>query len=454
MALTLSGCIFKKSAPEQYRVDLEVWGVFDDSDAYADIFGAYRKINPYVGSINYRKLPLETYKEDLLNALAAGNGPDIFMIRNAWRSSFEDKIVPVPDYLLSEKQYRDVFVDVVAEDFISNNKVYGASLSADSLALYYNKDLFNAAGIVDPPATWEELLSDVPKLNRVDQFGNIIQSAVALGTAYNINRSADLLSVLMFQMGSAILQPEQERRRFDFTDENSRKAMDFYIQFARIGSNAYTWNPSLHYSLDTFYEGRLGMMINYSWHFATIKQKNTKLNFAVAPLPQFSGMKPINFANYWGFVIAKNKATEEVVGQAPARGTVKVDLEKQNRLRVHEAWQLLNYLTLPHPGNKMTLQNGIAGTTKEFTLSFDPAKRYLEKTNKPAARRDLIGEQRNDVRLAPFALGNLIAKNWYQGNIELVEAVFAEMINAVNRGEKSVYDALTITTNRVNVLNK
>jgi multiple sugar transport system substrate-binding protein len=451
--LSLSGCIFKKAAPENYQVKLEVWGIFDDSDAYTEVLGAYRKINPYVGEINYRKLPLETYKDDLLNALAAGNGPDIFMIRNSWRGAFEDKIAPAPDYLMNEKQYRDTFVDVVANDFINNGKIYGASLSADSLALYYNKDLFNAAGIVDPPATWEELLNDVSKLNRVDQFGNINQSAVALGTAYNINRSMDLLTVLMFQMGGGILQPSFGKH-IEFTDENSRRALEFYTQFARIGSNAYAWNPSLHYSIDTFYEGTLGMMINYSWHFATIKQKNAKLNFAVAPLPQFAGTAPINLANYWGFAVAKNKATEDVPGQTASQTAVKPDSEKQNYLRIHEAWQLLNYLTLPHPGNKLTLQNGIAGTTKDFTLSFDPAKKYLEKTQKPAARRDLIEEQKNNLRLAPFATGNLIAKNWYQGNIELVEAIFAEMIDAVNKGEKSVYDALTITTNRVNVLTR
>ncbi len=450
--MSLSGCIFKQTAPEQYKVNLEVWGVFDDSDAYADVFNQYRKINPYIGEINYRKLPLETYKDDILNALAAGKGPDIFMIRNAWRGSFEDKIAPAPEYLLTEKQYRDVFVDVVAEDFIGNGKIYGAPLSADSLALYYNKDLFNAAGIVNPPTTWDELLGDISKLNRVDQFGNVVQSAVALGTAYNINRSMDLLTVLMFQMGSSILPPGQ--KRVELTDENSRKALEFYTQFSRINSNTYTWNPSLHYSIDSFYEGTLGMMIDYSWHFATVKQKNSKLNFAVAPLPQFSDGKPVNFANYWGFAVAKNKVAEDKPGQAAPQGAVKPDLEKQNYLRIHEAWQFLNYLTLPHPDNKITLQNGIAGTTKEFTLSFDPAKKYLEKTDKPAARRDLIEEQKNDVRLAPFATGNLIAKNWYQGNMELVEAIFAEMIDSVNKGEKSVYDALTITTNRVNVLTK
>ncbi|MFZ2299672.1 MAG: extracellular solute-binding protein [Candidatus Moraniibacteriota bacterium] len=449
-ALLLSGCGFKSAPPESYQVKLEVWGVFDDSDAYAEIFGAYRKINPYVGELNYRKLPIETYQEDLLDALAAGKGPDIFMIRNAWRSAFEDKVATAPE-TFTEKEYRDTFVDVVANDFIKDGQIYGVPLSADSLALYYNKDIFNAAGIARPPVTWEELLSLVPRLNSIDSLGNVRQSAVALGTAYNINRSTDVLTAMMLQMGSGI--GESGQRRIEFADDNSRRALEFYTQFANISSGAYSWNPRLHYSIDAFYEGTLGMMVNYSWHYATIKQKNAKLNFGTAPLPQFAGTTPTNFANYWGFAVAKNKATE--ISQDTADpAAVKPDPEKQNFLRVHEAWQFLRYMAFPHPGDVITLQNGIAGTVKDFPLAFDPTQLYLEKTGKPAARRDLIERQKSDVVFAPFALGNLIAKNWHQGNPEGVETVFAEMINTVNNNEKSAYDALSTAVNRIDILSR
>ncbi len=431
----LSGCGFKSSAPEKYLVRLEVWGVFDDSDAYTEIFNDYQKMNPYIGQITYRKLPLETYKEDLLNALAAGKGPDIFMIRNAWRGSFEDKVVPAPDTSVTEKQFRDAFVDVAVDDFVSDGKIYGVPLSVDSLGLYYNKDIFNAAGITGPPVTWEELLLDVQKLNSIDGLGNVNQSAIALGTAYNINRSTDILTALMFQMGSSINQTKEGRT--EFSDENSRRALDFYTQFARVGSNYYSWNPRLHYSIDAFYEGTLGMMINYSYHSATIRQKNAKLNFGVAPLPQFAGRAPVNIANYWGFAVAKNKVTEDAGTQGMLKNAVKLDAETENTLRIHEAWQLLNYIALPHPEGKITLRNGLEGTMADFPLTSDPTKKYLEKTGKPAARRDLIDTQKNDVLIAPFALGNLIAKNWYQGNPEAVETIFAEMINGVNLGSKA-----------------
>ena len=441
-----TGWGLKKKSPEAYAVDLEIWGVFDDTDAYTDVFNEYRKINPYVRSIEYRKMSPETYREDLLNALAAGKGPDLFMIRNAWRPSFEDKIAPAPDILLNEQQYREKLVDVAANDFLSQDKkIYGLPLSVDSLALYYNKDLFNAAGIATPPSTWEEVLEDAKRLSRVDQFGNVTQSGIAMGTAYNINRSTDVLTALMFQLGANLGGTPDAPAVL--SDEKGRQALEFYTQFANGSSSFYSWNPRLHYSIDAFYEGTLGMMVNYSWHYQTIKQKNAKLNFGTAPLPQFAGTASQNFANYWGYAVSKNKVAVAPVGQE----NVKIDQEKQNYLRVHEAWQLLKFMGMPHPDKKVTLMNGITGNTKDFPIAIDPTQKYLERTMKPAARRDLIEAQKTDVVLSPFAFGNLIAKDWYQGSPEAVETILAELIDTVNKGEKSIYDALNAANNRINL---
>lgn len=445
----LSGCSLKSAPPEGYKVKLEVWGVVDDTDAYSELFSQYKKINPYVSEIIYRKLPAETYKEDVINALASGNGPDVFMIRNAWRGAFEDKIVPMPDSAAAEKFYRDSFVDVVSQDFIKDGQIYGAPLSVDSLGLYYNKDLFNAAGITSPPATWEEVLGDLSKLNHIDQLGNINQSAIALGTAYNVNRSSDILMALLLQMGAG--REKANESQMNFADMNGRKALEFYNQFSDINSASYSWNPRLHYSIDAFFEGTLGMMFNYSWRYAELQKKNAKLNFGVAPLPQFAGMASVNFANYWGFVVAKNK-TIVPDAQPSTANTAPVDLVKQNALRIHESWQLIRYLTFQHANNSMTLQNGLTKATATFPLTTDPAKKYLEKTNKPAARRDLIEEQKNDIALAPFAVGNLIAKNGYQGNPEGAETTLAEMIDAVNKGEKTIDNALQVAVRRINTL--
>ena len=333
--------------------------------------------------------------------------------------------------------------DVAATDFIgTDNKIYGIPASVDSLALYYNKDLFNAAGISRAPETWEEVADDVKRLTVIDQFGNITRSGIALGTGTNINRSSDILTVLMLQMGSQMKDSGTDR--VNFGDQSSQQAFEFYTQFSRIGSPVYTWNARQHYSIDAFYEGTAAMMVNYSWQYETIKQKNAKLNIGVALLPQFNREAPVNLANYWGYAVSKDKTPQ----------STPTNPEKQNYLRVFESWQFLKFLTLHGQKKTVTLINGLSGTSKEFPLLTDPTKEYLDITHKPAARRDLIAAEQNDVTLAPFAYGNLIAKNWYQGNPEALDGIFIDMIDSVVRGEKNVREALTVGANRTNLLGR
>ena len=452
LTASLSGCGFKQGAGQSYKISLEIWGVFDDSDVYIKPIGDYIKINPHIRGIQYRKLSPETYKEDLLNAMASGKGPDIFMTRNSWRASFEDKTAPAPEGLVTEKEYRDFLVDVAAADFIgTGNRIYGIPLSVDSLALYYNKDLFNAAGISRPPETWDEVGEDIRKLTTLDQFGNITHSGIALGTGTNINRSSDILIALMMQFGVDLKGVRNSG--VSLSGNSSTKALDYYTQFSRIGSLAYTWNARQHYSIDSFYEGTTAMMINYSWQYETLKQKNAKLNIGIARLPQLNKSTPANVANYWGYAVSKNRAFDKGGFSATNADTV-VSAEKQNEVRVLEAWQFLEYLALSGGKKGISITNGLTGESKDFPLTNDPTKDYLEKTHKPAARRDLITTQQNDLLLEPFTYGNLIAKSWYQGDIEAAEGILVDMIENVVRGEKTTVDALSVAENRIDILKR
>ena len=159
---------------------------------------------------------------------------------------------------------------------------------------------------------------------------------------------------------------------------------------------------------------------------------------------------PQNVANYWGYAVTKDKPIKPVTG--PSSATVAVDPEKQNYLRVFEAWQFLKFMALSGQQKSITLVNGLTSTTKEFPLSSDPAADYLTETRKPAARRDLIASQKDDLILAPFAYGNLIAKNWYQGDPEAVDGIIIDAIESVIRGEKDAGGALAIAANRIKVL--
>jgi ABC-type glycerol-3-phosphate transport system substrate-binding protein len=450
-----SGCV--KSSNPSYKVDLEVWGVFDNSDSLEKISSEYKKINPHVGDIKYRKFTIDSYKNDLIDALASGQSPDIFWINNTWMPSFEDKVEPAFDWLTNESEFRSNFVDVVVNDFLIDKKIYAAPLSVDSLALYYNKDIFNSVGITTPPKTWEEFDEDVRKTTRIDQNDNIVQAGASLGTAYNINRSTDILGLLMFQNGVKMVGDEKKEVTFNKvinlpngqTAKAGENALNFYTQFARRNSSVYTWNPRMHYSIDSFYEGTSATMLNYSWQYSTVKSKNSKLNFAVAVIPQISVDNPVNYANYWGLAVSKNKVLSD--SQKKKLSENGLTEANYNKVRTYEAWQFLKYLTFKNNGS-VTLYNSINGNKATFPVKDDPAETYLTDTQEPAARRDLIEKQKNDPILGPFVYGNLIAKSWYQWNPEETEKILAEAINSVNLGSSTAYEALNLAANRINVL--
>ncbi len=443
----LSGCL--KKADSKYDVTIEVWGVFDDSSDYNDIIQEYRKKHPFVKGITYRKFTIEEYEKTLLDALAAGNGPDVFMINNAWGLDYQNKIVPAPSNIIREQQLDANFVSVVKDDFYIDNQLYALPLSVDALGLYYNKTLFNAAGMTEPPATWQEFDDAVRKLTQIDQYGNIVQAGAAMGTAKNVNRSIDIVTMLMLQSGVTMsgaggatfaMPTGNEVIGNGQTVPAGEAALDYYTRFAQPAMSTYTWNNRQHYSLDAFTAGTVGMMLNYSWHYNTIKHKNPKLRIGVAPAPQFDVTKPVNVANYWAFAVAKNKKS------LTSKGAVVPD-----KIRIHEAWQFIKYMTMAKKGN-FTIAHGVNGKQKNIVSEIDPAATYLAKTGKPAARTDLVTAQQADATLGPFAYGVINSHNWRRRSAQAVETIFADMIDQVILGKNTVSKAIKLAQSRVSQL--
>ena len=408
LAASFPGC---KEKPLQ-SVELEFWGVFDDSDVWRELINQFNKEYPKT-QIKYYKKTYSTYEKDLLEAMATGRGPDIFMIHHTWLPRYRDKIIDAPEELITFKEIQDDFVDVVLDDFTLNGSIFALPLGIDTLALYYNKDIFNTVGIPQPPLTWTEFLEDVKKITQKDERGNIIRAGAALGTARNINRSTDVLSLLMIQSGVKMVDQERNQatfdQRLDLNGERydaGEKALEFYTDFANPLKSVYTWNNRMHYSIDAFYEGKVAMMINYSYHIPTIRAKSPYLNFDIAPMPQIqSSDNDVNYANYWGMAVSRNN-------------------EESKR-----AWEFIIWLS-----------------------QKENHQQYIQLTNKPSARRDLIIDQKTDPDLGIFANQALTAHSWYQVDNLAIEQYLADMIELIVLSQTTIEEAIAEAVNQITLL--
>ncbi len=395
-------------------ITLEFWSVYDKIDVYDELIEKYQKENEYV-TIKYYKKSFDDYENELINALAAGKGPDIFSIHNTWLPKYKDKITPMPqtEEFLSLKNFQNIFVDVVYQDFVNDDKIYAIPFYVDTLALYYNKDFFNSAGIPFPPTTWSEFLNDVEKLTKKDKWGNIERSGATIGTAENINRSTDILTLLMLQSGAKMINETRTEAIFNratYLEEElfnpGENALRFYTDFSNPIKQVYCWNRQMPYSLDAFYQGKAAMMINYSYHIDTIKAGSPYLNFDVASVPQIENREfDVNYANYWAQVVSRNSQNSK------------------------EAWKFLLFLA-----GKENLKN------------------YLEKTKRPISRRDLLDWQKSNSDLTVFANQSLSARSWYQIDNQAIEKIFANMVESVVLGEEIIKGAINKAANQVSVL--
>lgn len=441
------GCRLESTAVQKAMepITLNFWRVYDGPDAFEEIIKDYNAMHPYI-TINYKKLRYDEYEKELLDSLAEDRGPDIFCIHNTWMRKYQNKLAPMPDKTttvyptvqgtikkevvnelrtsrsLTIPEIKNLFVDVVYDDAVIpvvtgengeiTEKVYALPLSVDTLAMFYNKNLFNNAGVAEPPAYWNsEFQSDVKKLTRQDGKGNIKQAGTALGGSSNIARQSDILSILMMQNG-AVMMDDGGKVLFDQVPDDFRdqhynpglEALRFYTDFADPSKEVYSWNKSMENSLDLFMKGQVGMMFGYSYFIPQIKAQAPKLNYGISKLPQIEGNdKQANMANYW---------LEGVSAKS---------------LHVNEAWDFVQFMTRE-----------------------TEAKKYLAITDKPTALRSLVNGQIENKEADVFAEQILTAKSWYRGvDVAAMEKIFANLTDAVIAGEDRIENSLSLAARQV-----
>ncbi|MDP3956664.1 MAG: extracellular solute-binding protein, partial [bacterium] len=222
-------------------VKLTVWGVFDSQQVFTDLVNLYRETRSNV-DISYRQFDPNTYEADLINALAAGTGPDIFMFQNTWLPKHIDKITAVSSTTLPYVTFRDAFPQVVSEQFAPNQIIYASPLYLDTLALFYNKDMFDKNSIALPPRTWMEFTADVNRLKEVNPTtGEILRAGAAIGGSnQSINRGTDILNLLMLQAGTQMVDSNFLNATLTQTAGNGVQAglnsLNYYTSFANPSS--------------------------------------------------------------------------------------------------------------------------------------------------------------------------------------------------------------------------
>jgi len=359
--------------------------------------------------VKYVQKSADTFDHDLLEALATGTGPDMFLMPDNLAFHYANKILTIPYTSYPVGTFKNVFAGA-GEVFLTSKGILAFPLSIDPLMMYYNRSILDANGVVYPPTTWDDLTSVTPTLTKKDETGKITESAVALGDFSNVDHAKDILATLFMQTGNPIVK--ENNGIFSSTldsqtgSPSSSSMLKFYTDFADPNQAVYSWNTSLDNSSDTFSKESLAFYFGFASELKTLTSKNPNENFFIAPMPQI-----------------KNT-------------TSKLTASRVTGLAVSSASKNIN----------------TAFTAASLMATSNFASEFATATGVAPARRDLLAVKGTDAYSPIFYSSALYARSWLDPSSVNTTNIFSGMINAVLSGNLSTSDAIKDADSKLNLL--
>lgn len=272
MVSSLAGCSsaasVKKAEPVTVKVVMQSLPVLQQT-ALLDFADEFTKKNPGI------KIEIETpsgYSQEINNRIQSGKDLDVFMTDNSTASTLADNgAIASLDSDITDKDLQDTNTNLLNQ-FKIKGKLYGIPVGGDTLALYYNKDMFDAAGL-KPPTTWNELEFDANKLTKGEVVG--------LGAEYN----PVFFLPFMLQGGGKIL----DGNKAVFNNEGCVKGLNFFNSLFTKKIAADSSALSAEYIDSALLKGSVAMCLGFSSWAQYIMNDATyakKINWGVASLPK------------------------------------------------------------------------------------------------------------------------------------------------------------------------
>ncbi|MES2007086.1 MAG: extracellular solute-binding protein [Patescibacteria group bacterium] len=372
-----------------------VWGTLD-SDVMQNLLDNLRSEDKTFQTVSYIEKDPATYNEELVNAMANGTAPDLFMLADEDLVSFADKILPIPYSVVSQSSYLGSYIDE-GQLFLTSDGALALPFLVDPLVMYWNRDLFAAAGLATAPKYWNDFLTLSPKITSLDASSNLKKSAVALGEWRNIDHAKETLSTLLMQAGDQIAVRGEEgapvivfgNSPANFPERPAESVVRFYTEFANPSKTSYSWNRALPKASSVFTSGDLAVYFGFASEYLNIADLNPNLRFSVSLMPQIEG----------------------------------------NSTRV--TYGHITGLSIPRVANN---PQGAVAIAQKLTGQFTSA--YLSKALiLPSVRRDVPADTKANAAADIFLQSALIARSWLDPSPVETDAIFKTMIESVVSGK-------------------
>ncbi len=189
-------------------ISYAIWGDTTELANQQKIVDAFMAKNPSI-KVKVTVADWDTYWDKLQTSLAGGNAPDVFLMDGPLFPDYQtrDQLLDLSPLIARDGFDTSALADLAVKDFTApDGHLYGLPRDLSTIALYYNKTMFDAAGIPYPDATWDwdKLVEVATKLTKTS--GGTTQWGFYTETSDMEN----YWSSLVWQAGGDILSPDKK----------------------------------------------------------------------------------------------------------------------------------------------------------------------------------------------------------------------------------------------------
>jgi multiple sugar transport system substrate-binding protein len=329
-------------------ISYSIWGDPQEIKNQQAIVDAFHTANPKI-TVKVTVSDWEPYWDKLQTSIAGGDAPDVFAMDGPLFPDYQTR-----DVLLDLKPFIDrdgydlgQLADQAVADFTTPDGQFGLPRDLNVVALYYNKKMFDTAGIPYPDETWDwaKLVEVAKQLTIKDSGGTTTQ----WGFYTESTDMENYWSELVWQNGGDIISADHKTSLVG-SDQAAGG-----IQFLQdlIWKEKVMPDAAITDALgDAFEQGQAAMESNGSWLVAT--HQAAGIDFGIAPLPKGPAGQATSI-NPTGAVVYKGSKNPDA------------------------AWAFVKYLASPAAQVKlMELKASLPANNEvlsgQFATSFDGAK--------------------------------------------------------------------------------
>lgn len=276
--MLFAACFGGGSASEDGgAIRVQVSGEVEELAVYEALVTAFEQDHPDIDVKLIGVADKDDHLAKLTTAFTTGNPPEVFLINFREYSQYvaQGAVEPVEPFLERSAVSKDDYFPQPLEAFTLDGQLQCMPQNVSSLVVYYNKALFEKAGLERPSGDWDwaDFRATARALTRGEVKG--------LGIEPNVIRIAPFV----WSNGGELVDDDEAPSRFTLDEPEAREALEYIVSLVRDDRVVPTEEEVAAQDLETrFGAGKLGMLLS-SRKDTPVFREVSGLDFDVAPLP-------------------------------------------------------------------------------------------------------------------------------------------------------------------------